>query len=157
MPTLALQPVSHGMHRDLVLASFSDSIWRSLAGLPELGLLPAGLFPELDGLVRTLAFGRMVAAGGPGDGERLVRFVGQGGFEGFQVDLAGAIVVRLEGRLGRRNYLELITRVIPTALAETLIAQPGSDGTTRYETYRLVLPGPRGPGSVPAGSGTSGN
>lgn len=140
MSTVSLEPVSHGMYRDRVLTSFSASIWRSLAGLPELGGPPAGLFAELDGVVRTMAVGRMVAAGGPGDAERLVRFVGQGGFDGFQVDLAGAVVVRLEGRLGRRNYLELITRVIPAALAGLLDPQPGADGGERHETYRLVAP-----------------
>ena len=149
MPTLTLQPVSHGMHRDQVLAAMSDAVWRALGGLPELGALPGVLFPELDRLVRTMAFGRLVSAGGPGDTERLVRFVGQGGFEGFQVDLAGTIVVRLEGRLGRRNYLELITRVIPAAVAGTLVEHPAADGGVRHETYRLA------PGLAAPATGTA--
>lgn len=138
--TASSRPVTAGAHHDLVITTFTESVWLALAGLPALGSLPGSAYPRIARAVRAVAFRRMRSVDGPAGGPRLVAFPRHGGFEGFQVDLAGSIVGRMKGRLGRAHNLDLITRIIPAALSHTLACTSKLDGMRpQARRYRLVV------------------
>ena len=138
MPSVLAPLGSSQVHRDYVLAGFAEAVWLRFTSLPSLEVLPSSLFVEIADVIQELAARRLIAVDGMGAGPRLVHFPGPGGFEGFQVELAGAIVCRLEGQLGHANDLDLITRILPTALADTLVQVPRPGTVAHVEEYRLI-------------------
>jgi len=140
--TLVSAPVAERGHRDHVLDAFTEAIWHALAAQLSLPTLPPSVYLEIDREVRAQASGRVQAAEDPGSGSRLVRFAGRGGFDRFQVELAGAIVCRLQeqGRLGRVKNLDLIARILPQALAGTLVRDLPAEGSDPRDDYRLARP-----------------
>lgn len=131
-------PTLHKTHRDLVFARFGEAVWLALTSLHSLEDLPGALFRDVAEIVRRLGLRHMVLAGGTLRQAPSLQFPRAGGFEGFQVEVAGEVVCHLEGRLGRVNDLDLITRILPAALGATLERRLHPEAPTAMPDYRLA-------------------
>jgi len=137
-PTARVPSVSPEAHRAVVLARFADAVWLKLTSLPSLEMLAGAHFADIADVINAFDPLRLIAVGDAASGARRVRFPGPGGFEGFQVELAGKIVCRLEGRLGRANNLDLIACILPAALAGILVRDARPGASPADEDYSLV-------------------
>ena len=128
-------------HRNQVLAAFARSVWDVLCGPPATHRLLEEDRAVVVEEISAVAVRRMVLSGEAG-GLCAIRFPAHGGFAVFQVEVAGAVVCRLQGSLVPRRYLDLIMREIPDALATTLAGQAWPVGFGTGKSYRLVAPAP---------------
>lgn len=121
-----------------ITASFTEALWLALSRLPSLERLSNAQFTGIKRLTRRLVDRRLIESQRP---QRAAQFSFRGGFKGFQVDLAGLVVRRMQAFLHKANNLDLITRLLPEAIAGTVVELVPSTAPERPGTYRLLRDG----------------